>query len=724
MIVRGIVLGSTALLGVVMSNGAMAAETEADQASDQTIVVTGQRQDGYQALDTTALGIDLSLKETPATVNVITDQFLRDTGARKLADIIAYTPGVVNNETAGTTADFFLVRGFATTFTYINGVRQAFYDQRRGLATIARVEIVKGPAGAESGVADPGGTVNILTKKPQAAFGARINAAIGDHHFGSVTGDVTGLVALGGKLQARLVGGYQRDVSWRVGQRDNMPFWTIAPSLKLDYLPSGSITVEYEHDYNKSYYDRGVLYLRGFYPGGFGPRRTSSIHNEMNYSRTKNDRVEIGVDQKLGSIFALALRFQDATAKNFGVSLDGNPRSGDIYAADGLTWNGTGKTIPLFYSDGPNPSHFRTYAGALTANFALGGISNTVVAGYEHLRNVSANKYRNVGVANVIDITAPDNDQTPIFIPGTEDRIDGAVDEKIESFYGKWVARFSDKLRLLASLRRDDYRQSSFFDVSGANPYVSGVSTLSDTLTSYRVAGSWDITPSITAFAGYGNGYQPQGGVTRAGPVAALRARSLEGGLKISLAGGRALWTNSVYTIRQDNLTISDPANLPSESFVVLFGAVRVRGFESELTGTVLPGLELAAGLSVLQSRVVENADGLKGKRFLNIPNAQASLFASYNLQSVGLKPLTVRFGVNALGNRQGDVENRFKLPGYVRVDTGAAYQLNDRFEVGVSIENLFDKTYYVAADQGGLGGGTVSVGNRRLVQATLGYKF
>ena len=677
--------------------------------TDRDIVVTGRTNDGYRAVDSNALGIDLTTRELPATVNVITGKFLIDSGARKLGDVIAYTPGVVNNETAGTVADFFVVRGFATTFTYLNGVRQGFYDQRRGLATIDRVEILKGPAGSEAGVADPGGTVNILTKKPLGTFAASMNAAIGDYHFRHVTGDVTGPIALDGRLQARLVGGYQQDESWRPGQRNNKPFVTIAPSLKLDYLPGGSFTVEYEHDYSKSYYDRGLIYLRGFYPHGFGPRGSSAVNSE----------------QKLGHIFTATLRFQDATAHNRGRSLDAEPRQGDIYADDGITWNGTGTTVPFFYSEGPNPSHFRTYTGSLKAVFDVAGIGNTVVVGYDHLRNVTGNRYSNFAVTNVLDIRNPDNDLTPNIIPGTRDDIFFRGVEKIESYYAKWVARLGDRLRLLGSIRRDDYDQSSIFTVTGANPYDSGLATLSDTLTSYFVSASYDFSSLIKGFVGYANGYTPQGGRSRSGPVPALRARSLEAGVKVSLADGRALWTNTLYSIRQDNLTIDDPTNVPGQdSFVVLFGAVRARGFESELTGRVLPGLDLSAGFSYLKSRVVENADGLKGNRFLNVPEIQASAFASYNLAALGVAPLTARLGVNAIGNREGNVENTFRLPGYVRVDASVGYAINEHLTADLRVENLLDKTYYLAADQGGNGGGTVSVGNRRLVQASLGYRF
>ena len=713
----------TIALGLaVLSSPAL---SQVAKTTDQDIVVTGRTNDGYRAVDTDALGIDLTTKELPATVNVITSQFLIDSGARKLADVIAYTPGVVNNETAGTVADFFVVRGFSTTFTYLNGVRQGFYDQRRGLATIDRVEILKGPAGSEAGVADPGGTVNILTKKPLATFAASMSAALGDYHFRNVTGDVTGPVALDGKLQARLVGGYQQDESWRPGQRDRKPFVTIAPSLKLDYLPGGSLTVEYEHDYSKSYYDRGVIYLRGFYPGGFGPRSSSAVNSELNFSRTKNDRVDVGLEQKLGRVFTATLRFQDATARNRGRSLDAEPRQGDIYADDGITWNGTGTTIPFFYSEGPNPSHFRTYTGSLKAEFGVAGIRNTVVAGYDHLRNVTGNRYSNYAVTNVLDIRNPDNDQQPDIIPGTRDDIFFRGVEVIDSYYAKWVARLGDRLRLLGSVRRDDYDQSSIFTVTGANPFDTGLATLSDRLTSYRVAASYDVTGTITGFVGYANGFTPQGGRSRNGPVPALRARSLEAGVKVSLADGRALWTNTLYSIRQDNLTIDDPTNLPGQdSFVVLFGAVRARGFESELTGRVLPGLDLSAGFSYLKSRVVENADGLKGNRFLNVPEVQASAFASYNLAALGVAPLTARVGVNAIGNREGNVENTFRLPGYVRVDAGVGYAINEHLTADLRVENLLDKTYYLAADQGGNGGGTVSVGNRRLVQASLGYRF
>ena len=92
-------------------------QSDDDPQGRDDIIVTGQRNDGYRAEDTNALGIGLDLKETPATVNVIIDQFIHDTGARRLSDIIAYTPGVVNNEKSTSLSEFYIVRGFATSLT-------------------------------------------------------------------------------------------------------------------------------------------------------------------------------------------------------------------------------------------------------------------------------------------------------------------------------------------------------------------------------------------------------------------------------------------------------------------------------------------------------------------------------------------------------------------------------------------------------------------------------
>jgi len=101
------------------------------------------------------------------------------------------------------------VRGFAQNETTTDGLRNtdALNIQPDGLASIERVEVIRGAAGALYGRGSLGASVNIVTKKPFDEYGARIDLTGGSRSFASASVDLN--VPLGSGFATRVIGAYE-----------------------------------------------------------------------------------------------------------------------------------------------------------------------------------------------------------------------------------------------------------------------------------------------------------------------------------------------------------------------------------------------------------------------------------------------------------------------------------------------------------------------------------
>lgn len=123
----------------------------------------------YQPPETSSvMRSSASLQEIPQTVNVIPAQVIRDQAPRNLDDALANVSGITQGNTLGSTQDSVMTRGFGDNR---NGsiMRDGMpIVQGRGMnATVDRVEVLKGPASLLYGIQDPGGVVNLVSKKPE-----------------------------------------------------------------------------------------------------------------------------------------------------------------------------------------------------------------------------------------------------------------------------------------------------------------------------------------------------------------------------------------------------------------------------------------------------------------------------------------------------------------------------------------------------------------------------
>lgn len=685
----------------------------ADARTLDSVRVVGTRGDGYVPVAGEALGFELAPQKTPATVNVLTDDFLRDTRATRLDDVLGYIPGVTLNENGGWTDDTPLIRGFSGTTVYVNGLR--FGGSRLMPDNIARIEVTKGPAGPEAGVAEPGGTVNIVTKQPERERSGEVYGAVGDFGYRKAGADVTGALNAAGTVQGRLVAGYEEGAEWRRGRPERTPRWSVTPSLNWDYAPGSRVLVEAERYYRDDAQDRGIIYLEGAWPGGFAPREWS-FHQSVGRNEHEIDRVDLTIDHRFNDVLSARVRAQRI---DYGYRVlefrnaETEPSAGDddLYNDDGLSWNGN-RLIPIYWDDWTENGEIDNAQAELRARFGTGDARHEVVAGASRYRKQAQFTGLYYPNANVIDIFEPDNDQRPV-LTGPADVYVSPQDERIDSLSLRWLGEWSPRFRTVLGVRRDDAVLTAW-----------GSTSESDTL-SWRASASFDLTDAHTLFVGYSNAFVPQLGVTRSGAlVDPTRARSLEAGLKSSLADGRLLWSNSVFRIRKDDIAAADPDNVGFESFVVPFGGAQVQGVESELTGRIGEHLRLQGGVAWLDSEILDNPDGYRGNRFANTARVQVSGFANYRWAALGLPALSTQLGVIHVGSREGNSGGTITLPAYTLVNVGADYAVTPALSLSLFVSNALDETYYPAMQDSGSRADQVMIGDRRLIQAGFRYRF
>ncbi|HEY0945655.1 MAG TPA: TonB-dependent receptor [Opitutaceae bacterium] len=220
---------------------------QAPAPDDDTIVlseftVSTAQDQGYRAGNSvSATRIDTPIKDLPFAVNAFTEQFIADTGARDLQDIVKYAPGVTGagrEFVSGNTR--FNIRGFDTSTPQRNGFVGARYVDP---VNIQRVEIVKGPASLLYGAIEPGGTVNYITKKPFNRRAVQFSQDIGTDEFSRTTLDVNAPI-IDGTLLARVNGLYEYGPNPADPSGDRR--WVVAPSVTWLISRNHSLTVDYE----------------------------------------------------------------------------------------------------------------------------------------------------------------------------------------------------------------------------------------------------------------------------------------------------------------------------------------------------------------------------------------------------------------------------------------------------------------------------------------------
>ncbi|AFZ30277.1 TonB-dependent siderophore receptor [Gloeocapsa sp. PCC 7428] len=677
-------------------------QPQAPATDDETIeiVVTGE-QDTYRVPNTSVgTRTNTPLRDIPQSIQVIPQQVIRDQGANRLGEILENAPGVSQaGRSSRSIFNEFNSRGFSLNFLR-NGVpEQSGTGINSIVSNIERVEILKGPASVLFGLGSPGGSANVVTKKPlQEPFYA-VEATIGNFNSYSSSIDLSG--SLDENTDDNTTVLYRLNASANTTEsfidffdRQN---YLVAPSLtwQIDERTELTIDAEYQRitgtrlDYGLP--PEGTILPN---PNGKIPRNRYRGEPSLDENDTQIYRVGYDLEHHFSENWQVRSRFQTVFYK-------------DIYAVavpQGLLANK--REEPRFY--GKYDAFLENYQldNYVVGRFAIGSIQHQLVAGFNLYREILA--YANGIEGNV----APLDVFNPIYGAPVTDitTYDDRTRTRGIGLYLQDQITLAENLIVLLGGRFDISNQKYDFFTDSTS------SSQQDEAFSPRVGIVYQPIEPISLYASYSRSFRPQRG--RASDNSQFkpeRGTQYEIGVKADLTD-RLSATLALFHLTRSNVLTTDPNNL---LFSIQTGEQRSQGVEFDLSGEILPGWNIFAGLALIDAEITEDNDLPVGNQLNNVPSNSLNLWTTYELQSGSLQGLGFGLGIFYAGERQGDLDNSFQLPSYIRTDAAIFYTRNN-FRAALNLRNLFDVEYFTSAR----GRNNVLYGDPFTVQGTLSWEF
>lgn len=678
--------------------------------------------------------LGLTVRETPATVNVITQDRLQEQGSRSLIEAYQSAPGVVAGNLPGEPG-VTAIRGFSRGAVgySIDGVRAIdplIASRNYDAYSFDRIEILKGPASVVSGSGALAGTINLVTRKPELGVnkadallsygsfdtlraGASFNAAVSENAAASAS-------VLYGRS-----GGYVNDTD-----SENVQVTTGLTLKPTDRLTITAAFDYFRDDFSTAYFGTPLV-PRGVARNPSGV--VSSGDQDLVLDKSiwkKNYNVDDGVMTsdaiwaRVGATFQLTDQW---TLKN----------DFAFYSADRLWRNSEDYT---YVTTEPGDKKLRRDATLIThdqqswtnrtsANFdgEIGGLRNRFVAGFEYMRTEFGSK-RSFGTVDFVDPYDFNRGSFPDTAGfGTRQNFDSTVDNS--AVFLENALNITPEWIVVGGLRREWIDlDRKVHDLKAGTTATFGNNY---SPTTWRLGTVYDLTPDVSLFGQYTTAITPVSALLLSNSARAefklTKGRSVEAGVKTTLWNERLVATASVYQIDQDNILTRDPNN---SSLTIQGGSQRSRGVEFDVSVAVTEQWKINANASILQAEFtelresVEQPDGTfepvsrKGNRPLNVPEQTFNLWTTYRLASI---PVTFGAGVRHVGDFYTDNANTIRVDGRTLLDASIAYDVPVGGTLTLRGRNLTNRFY---AEWSGYSSTQVYVGAPRSFDVTYSVKF
>ncbi len=684
-----------------------ATEEEGLVVEAKPVLVTAQRNLYTADHAVAATKTDTPLQETPVSVQTIPRAVIDDQKTPRLRDALENISGVRTNQSLGGGSGF-IIRGFFDSFrVYRNGLlatSPAFFQSDWDTANIDRIEVLKGPASILYGRIEPGGLVNVVTKRPLETTGGALEQQFGSYNFYRTLWDITGPVTADNSLSVRFAGGYQNSESFRdFAFTDRKVF---NPSVTWRPADSTRITMDVEVSRYNYRPDLGIPVI-GNRPA---PVPISRSFGDPNTPLASQDKTHFGyqLDHTFNETWSLTNRFLASLLHEDDLFVNPAPAFGDAVQ--------NGRTLDRNIFGQTWYTRMYTTTLDLKGKFRLGETQHRVLLGVDYTN--SATDYQTFGNYNdpnpalAIDIFNPSYGINPSLFSAARS-ISAIPGADFNRFQNQWYGvYFQDqvtawnKLHLLAGGRYDwsEVGLGSGANFNEARAAVDST-TRKDTRFSPRVGLLYDLTPWLALYGNYVTSFGANNGITANNqPLPPQIGKQKEIGLKADLFEHRLNATLAFYHLTKNNVLTADLAS--GDPFAVIpVGEQRSRGIEFDMVGQVTEAISVISSYAYTDTRVTRDDSGLQDHRLPGVPLHSGSLWVKYDFRELpgALRGLSVGFGPYVSGSRHGDIQNTFTLPGYVRLDGFAAYRWTmgpTRVITQLTVRNLLNQEYYESADQ------------------------
>ncbi len=744
---------------------APAADQAPDDAVGPDIVVKGSFID---AGATSATKMNIRVLDTPFSVDSYNGNFLKAIETTNVSDLYKYMTGI---QRAGNTGYDITFRGFKTSGNDRNAI---LTDGLPGLSvrfgsppTIGteRVELVKGATSVLYGQAQPGGFINIITKKPKstAAYQVELKAFTGAGSYGHAIGylpsiDFTGPITSDGSLLYRVVAeaGYNR--GFRNDSYEKPIYF--APSLTWKIDGRTDITLQGEYRRDKSHYDTYLV----------APNRDVSLIAPINttYQEPNDYLLERGY---IGTVLAhhdfsdkvrfnLSYRYVDHLDTQLNFDVNGF-KAGAL--ATTLTRRARGQTNKRTYSFGDANFDIKlnTFGIRHTLLIGAGGGQETASLNRTQFYNCVAPACTSldVNIYNPVIGAAPPLTSFPLFAKASDLTWRFTTQNSI-GLYASDLLEFGDMFKMMLGVRYADERQT-IQDLRTPD----GITRKYDHKTLPLAGLIFEPTRQLSFYASYSTAFVPQTAASQDifgnNPFVPTFSKAYEAGIKTDLFNHRLNLTAAYFDIRKNNTlntftcptteadAINNGAVIPASAArdvngkllglvagtcSVQIGAERSRGLEIEVNASPLPGWTITGGYAHTHARItVATPKTLYqvGARETNSPDDALNFWTRYDFQGGALINLGVGVGMSYIGKRVGFLppanpgtqpENgTMPLPSYTTVDLGLYYKIKN-IDLTFKVTNLFDHRYIESA--GFTGDINLVPGTPRLLTATARIHF
>jgi iron complex outermembrane receptor protein len=675
--------------------------------------------------------LDLSIKETPASIEVITQQQIEQRGARTFEEALRGGVGMQAGGNPGSPS-VSSTRGFTGGFvTYLfDGSRistSSMSSRPQDTWNYERIEILKGPASVLYGEGAIGGVVNFVTKRPDRNNPSK-EAMVSYGSFNTMRAGLGLGTAVGENSALRIDYSHQETDGYIERNKQSFDNLTLGYTSKLTRDLKLDLTVDYINDKALSYWGSPLV-----------PANVAKDPSNV-------------VTDSTGRVIDRALAFKnynvnDAVMKNesvwsraklqWEVAPQWSVRNELSYFTANRRWRNSESysfVAPnLLNRDLVDIGHDHQVLGNridLANTSPLGGMRNRFVVGMEFTQTNFATERRfsdgsaGTNTALRVDLSNPiysNFSDNPSFFTGAGNRTNFKTNIPTFSIFAEDALSLTDQLTLIGGVRNDKVTvERSIYDL---NTGATSSFSQSYNPNSWRLGTVFAFDKDTSVYAQYTNAAAPVGTSNLLLLSAANSAFELskgeqtEIGIKQSLFGGKLDYTLAVYQIKLNNILTRDST---TPAITVNSGAQSSKGIELSAAWRATKQLSVSGNLALVTAQYddLTEAGGVSrvGNRPPNVSNRVSNLWADYQMQGT---PLKLGASLNQVDDFYTNTANTVRINGYRTMDVYASWNVKPG-SLTFRIRNITDELY--ATWSGASAANQVMIGAPR--SAELSYRI
>jgi iron complex outermembrane receptor protein len=647
--------------------------------------------------------------QTPASIQVLTEQFMDDIGAVGIEDVFAYATSVTYDQqgsqeaTGGTSYN---VRGFKAPETRVNGFRGGgIYINR---AIMDRLEIARGPQAVLYGQGSAGGTANTITKAPLFKAKNKFRVMFGSYRFQQYDLDLGGPVT--SNLAYRLVTQYHYSerlndwhfredtviypaITWKAGSRVvanarynylnrntnrlNAPYTALDYGLQSYYpTPTGVAPADFDSEQRGRYYAKEMgreVNLAG--PFSYYNYNINSASGDVtiritgnltyrgsaqyaNTGRVSHDRVGENQNYKrTASSGAVAMRERyrdfdnEDTEMRHDLLFDLKRESFGLKVLLGFekAWlNYDRLEVETLQNSGKVVPITDIYGDKLDKLWASTGWSvSRLISTNPNSPLIGSPTVGSMRLSAYPDAFVDGNGQYVRVLNGNPSE---AKTISNACYATMMLDLFDNRLHLLGGVRYDD----NDFTVTRQKPTLAREFDSSEDYhtekTSWQAGATYDLFRGVSLYSTYSTTFVPNNETDRElKPLGPQTGHGVDAGIKTSLFNGRLTGSLVWFDTKRKGIPRSRLDMDTGISHRYISGKEQARGYEIEINYRPVKTLRIMLNATFLDGEILSNEEDarVEGWDLTDAPDEKVNLWATYKIPATFLKGLNIGFGLN-----------------------------------------------------------------------------